>query len=320
MDRIALAKRLESLSSVFASHTPYNRDLRAMSYVLNKMADDKFTGILSGDFSSDELDACMCGGGGAPEIIPMGGSGKPGMPGMMPVGPMDEEKKVIVIKDDGGMPMSAEATEKTAGMFWCKEASKAIVDNLLRDVVGMNKSVCCDTGRKLEKDQIPDGGHDGEKAKTLTPEQTPDDAASIKTDMVAKSHGAVKKEASLEDIKKAKAKKEDEKVKADVEDLKKAKAKKEKAASEEEGEKAEEEAEKKEEKAKELLEEADKDEKKAEEAEGEKDATVEPIAAVKPIAALEPSSSTFEGIELMTSMDEVELDAGEAAELSKLFE
>jgi hypothetical protein len=186
--------------------------------------------------------------------------------------------------------------------------------------VGMNKSVCCDTGRKLEKDQIPDGGHDGEKAKTLTPEQTPDDAASIKTDMVAKSHGAVKKEASLEDIKKAKAKKEDEKVKADVEDLKKAKAKKEKAASEEEGEKAEEEAEKKEEKAKELLEEADKDEKKAEEAEGEKDATVEPIAAVKPIAALEPSSSTFEGIELMTSMDEVELDAGEAAELSKLFE
>lgn len=326
MDRIALAKRLESLSSVFASHTPYNRDLRAMSYVLNKMADDKFTSILSGDFSSDELDACMCGGGGPgdgmPKVIPVGG---PGMPGA-PEGPMDEEK-VIVIKNDGGMPMSAEATEKTAGMFWCKEASKAIVDNLLRDVVGMNKSQCCDTGRKLEKEQIPDGGHDGEKAPTLTPEQTPDDAASIKTDMVAKSHGAVQKEAgkkpqSITDkMRDKKEEKEKKQMAEDVKELKKDKAPSAKSASEEgEDEKAEQAAEKKEdeaqeavekakenlEEAEEKLEEAKKEEGKAEE--GEKD------------AAVEPSSSTFEGIELVASMDEVELDAGEAAELSKLFE
>jgi hypothetical protein len=333
-----------------------------MSYVLNKMAQDKFDSILSGDFSSDELDACMCGGkgpgeglgDGMPKIIPVGGPGKPGIPGMpgMPEGPMGEEVIEIKLGQEEN-PMSAEATEKTAGMFWCKEASKAVIDNLLRDVVGMNKSQCCDTGRKLEKDQIPDGGHDGEKAATLKPEQTPDDAASIKTDMVAKSHGAVKKEAgsvkgpgvpdgtgphggtkkcqvkegekeaSLEDIKRKKEEDEKKKDKKKLDELAKAqKAKKSVKASEEEGEKAEQDAEDKEEKAKDLLEQAEKDEKKAEEAEGEKDATVEPASpAVEPASpAVEPNCSMFDGIELMASMDEVELNASEAAELSKLFE
>jgi len=37
-------------------------------------------------------------------------------------------------------------------------------------------------------------------------------------------------------------------------------------------------------------------------------------------AAIESASSVFEGIELSASMDECELDATEAAELSKLFE
>lgn len=333
MDRIALAKRLESLSSVFASHTPYNRDLRAMSYVLNKMADDKFTSILSGEFSPDKLEACMCGAGpgvGPMTKIPVGG------PVDEPEGLPGGEPKVIVIEKEEGVPMSAEANEKTAGMFWCKEASKAVVDNLLRDVVGMNKSQCCSTGAKLEAKQVPNGSHDGEKASTLKPDQTPDDAASIKTNMVEKSRGAVKKEAgsikgpgvpdgtgpmkdspeckmkkeeekeaSLEDIKKAKKEKEEKAMKKDVEKLKK--EKKEKKASEEgEDEKAEQAAEKKEEKAKELLEEAEKDEKKAEE--GDKDATTE------------SSSSSFEGIELVASMEEVELNAAEADQLSKLFE
>lgn len=331
MDRIALAKRLESLSSVFASHTPYNRDLKAMSYVLNKMADDKFQSILSGDFSPDELDACMCGAGpgtGPMAKIPVGG------PVDEPEGLPGGEPKIIVIDKEEGVPMSAEANEKTAGMFWCKEASKAVVDNLLRDVVGMNKTQCCSTGAKLEAKQVPNGSHDGEKAPTLKPEQTPDDAASIKTNMVEKSRGAVKKEAgskkgpgvpdgtgphggtskcqmneekeaSLEDIQKAKKKKEEEALKRDVDKLKK--EKKEKKASEEgEDEKAEQEAEDKEKKAIEMLNEADKEEEKAEE--GEKDATVE------------SSSSSFEGIELVASMEEVELDAAEADQLSKLFE
>jgi len=287
MDRIALAKRLESLSSVFASHTPYNRDLKAMSYVLSKLSDDKFQTILSGDFNADEHEACMCGAGPGPAVIPMGA------PADVSVGEPEEEKKIIVIKTDGGMPMSAEATEKTAGMFWCKEASQAVVDNLLRDVVAMNKSVCCDTGKHLEKEQIPDGTHAGlpERGVALKPEQTPDIAPVLDSKIVEKSHGAVKKEAaeqsedekqdeaskeaSLADIKKKKEEAEKEKLEKDVKDLKK--AKKEKKASDEE--------------------EDDKDDKDA--AEG---------------------SSSFEGIELVASMDEVELDANEASELSKLFE
>lgn len=287
MDRIALAKRLESLSSVFASHTPYNRDLKAMSYVLSKLSDDKFQTILSGDFNADEHEACMCGAGPGPAVIPMGA------PADVSVGEPEEEKKIIVIKTDGGMPMSAEATEKTAGMFWCKEASQAVVDNLLRDVVAMNKSVCCDTGKHLEKEQIPDGTHAGlpERGVALKPEQTPDIAPVLDSKIVEKSHGAVKKEAaeqsedekqdeaskeaSLADIKKKKEEAEKEKLEKDVKDLKK--AKKEKKASDEE--------------------ENDKDDKDA--AEG---------------------SSSFEGIELVASMDEVELDANEASELSKLFE
>jgi hypothetical protein len=311
MDRIALAKRLESLSSVFASHTPYNRDLRAMAYVLNKMADDKFTSILSGDFTQEEVEACMCGKGpGSPlsKIIPMG------EPMLEEAQPADEP--VLVIKTEGGIPMSAEATEKTAGMFWCKEASKSVVDNLLRDVVGMNKSVCCDTGRHLDKPQVPDGTHDGEKAPTLKPEQTPEMAEVLKSDMVAKSHGKVEKEAGkapdiAEKMKAKKEKADKEKLEKDVKELKKGKK-----ASEDSDEKAEQAAEKMEdeaqkdvekakeqlEKAEEKLEEAKKVEEKAESE--EKDAT----------------SSIIDGIELMASMDEVELDANEAAELSKLFE
>ena len=293
MDRIALAKRLESLSSVFASHTPYNRDLKAMSYVLNKMSDDKFTNILSGDFSAEDFEACMCGKG------PMGPAVPPMMaPQGLPVEiPEDEDKKVIVIKTEEGMPMSAEASEKTAGMFWCREASKAVVDGLLRDVLSMDKTVCCDTKRHLEKEQIPDGTHAGlpERGVALKPEQTPDIAESLDSDMVNKSHGKVEKEAgskeaSLADIKKKKEEKDQAQVKKDVEDLKKAKKEQAKKASDdEEDEKPAEEA---------------KPAEKDEEGEDDKDAS---------------TSSIIEGIELSASMDEFELEANEAEELSKLF-
>lgn len=342
MDRIALAKRLESLSSVFASHTPYNRDLRAMAYVLNKMADDKFTSILSGDFTQEDVDSCMCGKGpGSPlqQIIPMG---KP-----MPEEAQPADEPVLVIKTEGGIPMSAEATEKTAGMFWCKEASMAVVDNLLRDVVGMNKSQCCSTGAKLESKQVPNGSHDGEKAPTLKPEQTPDDAASIKTNMVEKSRGAVKKEAGsikgpgipdgtgpMKDSPECKMKKEEEKEAGKAPDIaEKMKAKKEEADKEKlkkdvkelkKGKKASEDSDEKAEQAAEKMEdEAQKDVEKAKEQLEKAEEKLEEAKKVEEKAESEEkdaSSSITEGIELMASMDEVELDANEAAELSKLFE
>jgi hypothetical protein len=310
MDRIALAKRLEGLSSVFASHTPYNRDLKAMSYVLNKMSDDKFSGILSGEFAADDLDACMCGKGPmGPEALPMA---------VPPEMPEDGEKKIVVIKTDGGMPMSAEASEKSAGMFWCKEASKAVVDNLLRDVLSMDKTVCCDTGKILDKEQIPDGTHKGipEKPSTLKPEQTPDVSVSLDSDMYKKSQGKVEKEASS-----AKVEDKDASL-ADIKEKKKEKEKQkalkvlEKKAGEDSDEKAEEIAEKKEEKAQEKVEEAkemlEDAEKELEEA---KDIEVKAESDEK-----DASSSIVEGIELSASMDEIELDAGEAEQLSKLFQ
>jgi hypothetical protein len=315
-----------------------------MSYVLNKMADDKFTSILSQDFTPDSevpLD-------GPAENQACGPMGPAGIPGAGPgVGLGAGKPKVIIIddqKDEGVIPMAFEANEKTAGMFWNKDASKAVVDNLLRDVVGMNKSVCCDTGRKLEKGQVPDDKHAGlpEKPSTLKPEQTPDGSSTIKTDMVAKSKGAVQKEAgskkgpgipdgtgpgkdspkckvnkeekeekeaSLEDIKKKKKEQEDVRVKKDLEALKKAK-KSEKKASEDDAEKKEEEAE-------ELVEEAQEDLEEAQEGLGEAKEKLEEAKEEEKEAAV---SSVFAGIELTASMDECELDAAEAAKLSRLLE
>jgi len=342
MNRIALAKRLESLSEVFASHTQYNRDLRAMSYVLNKMADDKFKGIISQDFSADSgmFSDEACG--------PMG-------PG---VGPRAGKPKVIVIEKEedtapmpgkGVIPMSLEANEKTAGMFWNKDASKAVVDNLLRDVVGMNKSVCCDTGRELESNQVPDDKHKGlpETPKSLTAEQTPNGAESIESGMVAKSKGAVKKEAGSikgpgvpdgtgpgKDSPECKMKKEEKEAgsikgpgvpdgtgpgkdspECSINKKKKEKEKEKEASLEDIKKKKEEAAAAKDKKDLEDLKKAQKakkSEKNASEEEAEKKEEKD--------AAIESASSVFEGIELSASMDECELDATEAAELSKLFE
>lgn len=345
MDRIALAKRLESLSEVFANHTPFYRDLRAMSYVLNKLADDKFNGILAQDIMPDipenpvddeNVESCMLGKG--PEN---------GMVGAPP----SAEPKVLVIKKEEEVPMAVMANEKNDGMFWNKEASQEIVDNLLRDVVGMNKTICCDTGRKLDKDQVPDGSHAGipEKPQSLKPEQTPDIADSLDSDMVKKSKGAVKKEAG--DAKGPgvpdkdgkgpfgksdkcpfnKDKKEDGKEEKGKGKGPKGKAKGKKEAGdikEELAEKAEQKAEEEEdkaqnmsEKAEKILGEANKKKEKAEKAE-EQAEKKEESTEKKEVEAVnnEPVTSVVEGIELMASMDEYELDANEAAELSKLFE
>jgi hypothetical protein len=64
-------------------------------------------------------------------------------------------------------------------------------------------------------------------------------------------------------------------------------------------------------KSNEMKDEAEEAEEKAE----EKEEKVEDKEAVNN----EPTSSFVEGIELMASMDEYELDANEARELSKLF-
>jgi hypothetical protein len=349
MDRIALATRLEGLSKVFASSTPYHRDLKAMAEVLTKVADDKFKTILSSEFL-EETEAGVGGGSGlvgmlpgaqhggnlpstsatphghtsiydglsnkvksqlspaarailqaappsegavapvpapvkeAAGLVPMHSPAQRGdsLPSSTGIGGKhlsiydglsDKIKAELQSKAPGdiallqaeqapalepthapdfaqarktptipGLVREEEATmtaEASTGMYWNIEASDAVLNNLLRDVVGMDKSICCDTGRKLDKDQKPDGSHKGEKAPTLKPEQTPDQQKSLDSGIVEKSHGKVQKEAteqvkveekdaSLSDIEKAKKEKEQEATKKKVDELAKAKAKKEK--------------------------------------------------------------------------------------------
>lgn len=353
MDRIALAKRLEGLSSVFASETPFNRDLKAMSYVLSKLSDEKFASILASDFNPDigiveEVESC---GVGENIIAP----------------PAPENKKVLIIKtpsDEEAAVMSAEATDKTAGMYWNKESSEAVVNYLLRDVVGMNKTVCCDTGNKLEANQVPDGSHKGvpEKPSTLKPEQTPDISASLDSDIVSKSKGAVRKEAGSKkgpgvpdgtgpmkdspECKMNKKKEEDKKEKDATE-----KEATEKDAGRIKGpgvpdgtgprggtsqcQMSEEESKEEESKEKDAgL--ADVEEKRKEQKEGEAEKAGERAEKIrekekekeekekkeedKESCMKKEAVSSFEGIELAASMDEATLDDAEAEMLSKLFE
>lgn len=334
MDRIALANRLEGLSKVFVAHSPYSRDLKAMAHVLSQIDDQKFQTVLSSDFSADVEAATppMSIGLNIPQHGRSTGAPSVARGGLNRQQKIEQAKSLFGISDQeageivdqvskkqtqtapqitpsqvptgapGGMSMEASETNSEIGKYWNREASDAIRDNLLRDVLGMDKAICCDTHRHLDKDQIPDGTHAGlpERAATLKPEQTPNIAPVLDSKIVEKSHGAVKKEAGIEDLKKMKAEKAEkksegleEKAKAQAEDTAETlgKAKK----QEEVAEKAEGETKKSEK----------KEEKKAP-AKEDKDAT-------------DSTDMVVEGIELTASMDDIELSAEESAKLNQLF-
>lgn len=185
---------------------------------------------------------------------------------------------------------ASEPTEKEAnmeeGLYWNKEASQVIVANLLRDVLGMDKTVNLDSGRHLTPEQKPEGQHDGVKAPNLKPEQTPDQEY-LDSGIVEKSHDKIRKEAgdskkSDEDTSKSEQTNEDRGDSTDpVKDV-----------------------EKKEE------------EKKLEDVPVE---SSKKKASEAPVIIEEPVAQTFEGIELEASMDEVVMSDEEKAKLSALF-
>ena len=309
MDKIALAKRLESLSRVFASQTPYNRDLMAMSYALSKMADEKFKTVVSSDFEaepSEEVESCLLGEPGMNQCKGRGlGRGQPKIIVVQEENPTDEMEGVIPVM----------ATDKSEGMFWDKKASDAIVDNLLRDVVGMDKSICCDTKRHLETDQVPDGTHKGlpETPETLKKEQTPDIAESLDSGIVEKSKGKVRKEASeeekdaTEEVAETPEKEATEEKKSEDENMVTEEIKVDLGGGDDE----------------------ESEEKKEDSEEGDEESTDEAPAVeedttdedlIVDSCNKQSSSSVVEGIELLASMDEVALDDDEASKLSKLFE
>lgn len=188
---------------------------------------------------------------------------------------------------------ASEETNENAGMFWNKEASDLIAQNLMKDVLGMDKSICCDTKQKLSPEQVPDGHKKAEKPSSLKPEQTPSVDDVLDSDIVKESNKTpLKKEAG--DAKGPGVPDKDGKGPLGGT---------EECPMSEENKDSDDAAEKKEEKTQ------DKAEKKEDKAqEMEKGATEEPTVIVA------------EGIELGPRMDEIELDGEEAQKLSKLFE
>ncbi len=328
MDRIALSKRIEGLSSVFTANTPYQLELLAMSTALNKMKDEKFASILDASYTEDAAFTGRFPGSGAGHtpVAPAYTSTKPlnvqdahamalkleemaGKPGIgeqimsfitgkkAPViAPVAPHSVAPVAPHSVAHTMSAEASDETLGSYWNREASEAVINNLLKDVCGMDKSTCCDTKRHLDKEQIPDASHAGlpMKPATLQTKQTPDLEKVLDSNMLAESKKTpLKREASEE----KKEEKQEEKP-AVVEESAKA-------------EKEEQKVEKLEDKALDLIQEAVKvledakeKEEKAEKAEHDKDATC----------------FDFDGIELTAGMEDVELSADDADKLSKLFQ
>jgi len=256
MNRIALSDRLEGMSKVFAEGNPMAEDLKAMAFALRNTTDERFASVLNPEFeadvqSSEEVDAAGLGG---PDWIPYQRGGN--LPSQVSGRKLTPEEKKAILDEfskattlqqmmaslknmfgkapagaPGAVPVKEGAEEveasEEAGLFWTKEATEYITANLIRNVLGMDKSICCDTKRKLTPAQMPEGQHSGEKAPTLKPDQVPDQEY-LDSKMVEKSHGAVKKEANEHEesetkAEEAKEKKEDPKAeKAEEKKLEKA--------------------------------------------------------------------------------------------------
>ena len=224
MDKIALAKRFEGFSKVFAEDSSIGVDLKAMSDALVGMTDEKFASIVNSNYEAEAFVSPMSPDPQALQNrVPM--SQRPaGGQKNVPTDPMfsfpNQAKLTQVAQQNGvsvpqlqgileALKTNKAASEEKAPVSkdnWSKEAFNHVANNLVRDVLGMNKSVCCDTGRKLDKKQMPDATKapetkgvrptDQDTGRALTPEQIPSKAEALASDMYKKSKGPVKKEAA----------------------------------------------------------------------------------------------------------------------------
>jgi hypothetical protein len=340
MDRIALSKRIGGLAEVFASGSPIRRELEAMSYALEHMKDEKFAGILSAGYEADTSEEGKEAQGvrGLMPTTPMpkhqfavserARKQGPDVPVFEPRNPKaalealqsDPEIMALIQKKpqlaqalrEAGLDVLADL-EAPKGNAWSREASDAVIRNLISDVLGreaMEKAICCDTGRKLEKEQMPDAKKKQEKPSTLTEEQTPKLSEALESGMYEKSKGAVRKEAA----------KKVEEAPAPVEEapapVEEAPAPVEEAPKPEEKPVAKQKAE---ERAEEKVE--DTREKATEKAEETADA-LKKLEKMTPKKASEQPANmiVFDGIELTAPMDEVQLTEDDVRTLGKLFQ
>jgi hypothetical protein len=80
--------------------------------------------------------------------------------------------------------------EDVVGMYWTREASDAVANAILKDVLGMDSSTCCDTKRHLDKEQMPDSEKKQETPPTLKGEQIPQDKENHDSGIVEKAKAA----------------------------------------------------------------------------------------------------------------------------------
>ena len=212
MNRLALSQRIKGLSEAFASESPIGQDLSAMAYVLENMSEEKFASVLNKEYSADK-EANIYGAPGQGGSSVINARVQKALDTLKSFNLNEKEKESLfeVFLPKEGTPAVPMMTPSTAPanlpklaseegdieMYWNKEASEAVQSYLLKDVVGMDKAVCCDTGRTLEKEQIPDAEKKQEKPATLTEEQTPKLSESLDSGIVEEAAKAkpVNKEA-----------------------------------------------------------------------------------------------------------------------------
>jgi len=354
MDRIALSKRIGGLADVFASGSKMRRELEAMSYALEHMTDDKFAGILGEGIAADEVEAMRVDKPIMPAGLGMGLTpGTPpkssALPGMtqVPRGQFEPKDPIMgflrlegikpnevpvvlqAIYTDPNIGAKAKQIGKAAlvakeaddnstkveGGYWNREASQAVMQNLVGDVLGkeaMEKTILLDTHRHLEEQQKPDARKKQSVPSTLTKEQTPHLSEALDSDMYKKSQGAVRKEAAEEG--------EPER------DEKPAVKPTEEPAEEPTGEPSEQEKAVAKQKAKGKVQKAKKEVTETVEELAKVQKPEEPEAAVKPAAGTVKTASeapantvSFDDIQLTAGMIEVELTDEDKVRLGKLF-
>jgi hypothetical protein len=228
MDRIALSNRIKGLSEVFASDNEIAQDLGAMAYVLANMSEEKFASIVNPGIDNGEKEAAGIPFSMspakqpsvvAPEVGKLNDNLKDEVlgkmiemlnSGMNPSQIKSEVKKMAPALMSGEptpnkVPTMVQASEDSecemVGMYWNKAASNAVADALLKDVVGMDKSICCDTKRHLDKEQMPDSEKKQETPSTLKGEQIPVNKENLDSGIVEKAKAAkpVNKQAGSEE-------------------------------------------------------------------------------------------------------------------------
>jgi len=329
MDRIALSKRIKGLSEVFASDNEIAQDLSAMSYVLSNMSEEKFSSIINPEVGTDKE------GAGIPFSTSQGQAG--------PVKLQDISKHEEMSGDPTpqGIPSTVVNAEEERnedvmsdkkGMYWNKAASEAVADALLRDVVGMDKSICCDTKRHLDKEQLPDSEKKQQTPPTLKGEQIPVNKENHKSGIVEKAQAAkaLHKSAAEDSETCEEETKAIEKIEEGLEELKKIEKKEKKDGESGEHEEVEEEAIEEIEDAVEDIKDSEKDEDKEEgkdedsdedkDEDKEEDGDEDKDDDKEEKDALDSSFIQSEGVELIAPMSEVKLSSGDKAELGKLFD